>query len=101
MKYTTVSIPEPLHKRIQKIIKKTGFPSTSSFVIYILREVLAEETDPVRNNPSRSSAKTSKHASHVKKNLNKTASQISNGAGGALLKDKEKIRERLKALGYL
>ena len=65
MKYTTISIPGPLHKRLQKIIKKTGFPSTSSFVIYILREVLAEEPD------------------------------------GALLKDKEKIRERLKALGYL
>jgi Arc/MetJ-type ribon-helix-helix transcriptional regulator len=65
MKYTTVSIPEPLNKRIQKIIKKTSFPSTSSFVIYVLRELLVEKPD------------------------------------GALLEDKEKIRERLRALGYL
>ena len=65
MKYTTVSIPRPLNDRIKKLIKKTGFPSTSSFVIFVLREVLAEEPD------------------------------------GALLADKEKIRERLKALGYI
>ncbi len=45
MKYTTVSIPEPLHKKILKIIKKSGFPSTSSFVIFLLREILADEVD--------------------------------------------------------
>lgn len=42
MKYTTVSIPEPLNKKLQKIIKNSGFPSTSSFVAFILREVLSE-----------------------------------------------------------
>ncbi|MBU6500536.1 MAG: CopG family transcriptional regulator [Patescibacteria group bacterium] len=45
MKYTTVSLPEPLNKKIKKLIKKTGFPSTSAFVIFILREILANKTD--------------------------------------------------------
>jgi len=65
MKYSTVSIPDPLYKKIRKLIKRTGFPSTSSFVIFVLREVLADKAD------------------------------------GALLSDREKIRERLRALGYL
>lgn len=43
MKYTTVSIPEPLNRKLQKIIKNSGFPSTSSFVAFILREVLSEQ----------------------------------------------------------
>lgn len=45
MRYTTVSIPEPLNKKIKALIKKTGFPSTSSFVIFVLREILANKTD--------------------------------------------------------
>ncbi len=39
--YTTVSIPKPLYQRIKNIIKDTGFTSVSSFVIYVLREVVA------------------------------------------------------------
>ncbi len=65
MKYTTVSIPEPLNKKIKKLIKNTGFASTSAFVIYILREVLSGKT------------------------------------GSSSLPDKEKIREHLRALGYM
>lgn len=42
MKYTTVSIPKPLDDKLRKLIKNTGFSSTSSFVIYILRELLIE-----------------------------------------------------------
>ena len=39
--YTTVSIPKPLYETIKNIIKDTGFTSVSSFVIYVLREVVA------------------------------------------------------------
>ena len=42
MKYTTVSIPDPLNKKLRKIIKGTGFASTSSFVVFILREILID-----------------------------------------------------------
>lgn len=41
-KYTTVSIPISLSKRIEKIIqKKPGFKSISDYVTYVLREVVA------------------------------------------------------------
>jgi Arc/MetJ-type ribon-helix-helix transcriptional regulator len=41
-KYTTVSIPQPLHERIQRLIsQKTGFKSVSDYVTYVLREVVA------------------------------------------------------------
>ncbi len=65
MRYTTVSIPEPLNKKVKKLIKGTAFPSVSSFVIFVLREVLANKT------------------------------------GSSSLPDREKIREHLKALGYI
>jgi len=42
MRYTTVSIPEPLNEKIQKLIKDSGFPSTSSFVAFVLREILTD-----------------------------------------------------------
>ena len=64
MKYTTVSIPDPLSQKIKKFIKNTGFQSTSSFVIFVLREVLA---DNIEESP---------------------------------VLDKEKIKQRLRALGY-
>mgnify|MGYP000253423839 FL=1 len=40
-KYTTVSIPVTLYKRIKEMIKDTGFTSVSQFVIYVLREVVS------------------------------------------------------------
>ena len=40
-KYTTVSIPRPLYKRIQSLIKNKGFKSVSDYVTYVLREVVA------------------------------------------------------------
>ncbi len=45
MKYTTVSIPDPLNKKVQKLIKDSGFASTSSFVTFVLREILAGHED--------------------------------------------------------
>jgi Arc/MetJ-type ribon-helix-helix transcriptional regulator len=41
-KYTSVSIPLTLHKRLERLIsKKTGFKSVSDYVTYVLREVVA------------------------------------------------------------
>ena len=37
--FTSVSIPEPLFKKIKSKIKNTGFSSVSSYVTYVLREV--------------------------------------------------------------
>nr|MDO8083039.1 CopG family transcriptional regulator [Candidatus Freyarchaeota archaeon] len=44
-KFTTVSIPTPLFKKIKERIKDTGFTSVSSYVTYVLREIVAEEEE--------------------------------------------------------
>jgi Arc/MetJ-type ribon-helix-helix transcriptional regulator len=44
-KFTTVSIPTPLFKKIEERIKGTGFTSVSGYVTYVLREVISEEED--------------------------------------------------------
>jgi len=44
-KFTTVSIPTPLFKKIEERIKGTGFTSVSSYVTYVLREIVAEEEE--------------------------------------------------------
>ena len=70
-KYTTVSIPQTLHARLEALISgKTGFKSVSDYVTFVLREVVAmHETSQVPE-PFTSS-------------------------------DIEVIKARLKALGYL
>jgi Arc/MetJ-type ribon-helix-helix transcriptional regulator len=45
-KFTTVSIPTPLFKKIEERIAGTGFTSVSSYVTYVLREVIAEQEEP-------------------------------------------------------
>ena len=46
-KFTTISIPTALAEKIKKRIKGTGFTSLSSYVTYVLREVISgmEEED--------------------------------------------------------
>lgn len=70
-KYTTVSIPITLYNRIKAMIEGTGFTSVSQFVTYVLREVIADME---------------------REKLESEA--ISE-------EEKERIIERLKALGYL
>ncbi len=68
-KYTTISIPTPLAEKIKKRIEGTGFNSLSSYVTYVLREVISgmeEESDE-----------------------------------GFSKEDEERVKDRLRALGYL
>ncbi|KXA97228.1 CopG family transcriptional regulator [candidate division MSBL1 archaeon SCGC-AAA259I09] len=65
-KFTTVSIPIPLFEKLKEQIEGTGFNSVSSYVGYILREIVAEK-----------------------------------GKAPFTEEDEEKIRKKLKALGYL
>ena len=70
-KYTTVSIPQTLHERLEKLIKeKHGFKSVSDYVTYVLREVVAMHETKETPEPFTS-------------------------------EDVEEIKARLKALGYL
>ena len=41
VEYTTVSIPKPLINKIKERMKGTGFASVSSYVTYILRQILS------------------------------------------------------------
>jgi Arc/MetJ-type ribon-helix-helix transcriptional regulator len=69
-KYTTISIPSPLAEKIKKRIEGTGFNSLSSYVTYVLREVISGMDD------EEDEEAFSKE-------------------------DEEKVKERLRALGYL
>lgn len=64
--FTTVSIPVPLFEKLKTQIEDTGFTSVSSYVGYILREIVAER-----------------------------------GEAPFTEEDEEKIREKLRSLGYL
>jgi len=69
-KYTTISIPTPLAEKIKKRIEGTGFTSLSSYVTYVLREVISNIEDE-------------EHDEAFTK------------------EDEEKVKDRLRALGYL
>ena len=72
VKYTTVSIPSQLFDKIKDKIKGTGFASVSSYVTYILREIIANEVKDRTKMPEAFSKE-----------------------------DEEKVKSRLKALGYM
>lgn len=68
-RYTSVSLPAPLFEKIKERIEGTGFTSVSSYVVYVLREVLSKEADE--------------------------------GAEPFTRQDEERVKARLRALGYL
>lgn len=68
-KFTSVSIPATLFKKIEQRIKDTGFPSVSSYVIYVLREIVTEKGKEEKQPFSK--------------------------------QDEERVKNRLRALGYL
>ena len=41
VEYTMVSIPKPLANKVKERMKGTGFSSISSYVTYVLRQVLS------------------------------------------------------------
>lgn len=67
-KYTSVSIPSTLFEKVKERIEGTGFSSVSSYVVYVLREIIATETQ--EEEPFSE-------------------------------EDEERVKERLRALGYL
>lgn len=70
-KYTTVSIPKPLAKKVKTRMEGTGFNSISSYVTYVLRQVISSIEEDEQQDESFSE------------------------------EDEEKVKERLRALGYL
>ncbi|MFA5996026.1 MAG: CopG family transcriptional regulator [Patescibacteria group bacterium] len=41
----TIKIPRPLYNRLQKIVDETGFDSVTDFIVYCLRDIVAEKND--------------------------------------------------------
>jgi len=71
VEYTTVSIPIPLIKKIKERMKGTGFPSVSSYVTYVLRQVISSIEEDKR----------------TKEAFTK--------------EEEEKVKQRLRDLGYI
>ena len=71
VEYTTVSIPKPLAEKVKERMKGTGFSSVSSYVTYVLRQVLSsiEEEE------------------HSKQAFTK--------------EEEDKVKQRLRDLGYI
>jgi metal-responsive CopG/Arc/MetJ family transcriptional regulator len=45
-KYTTISIPRELYRRVEGIIEGTGFRSPTEYIVYLVRQaVIAIEAD--------------------------------------------------------
>ncbi|MFH1597598.1 MAG: CopG family transcriptional regulator [Patescibacteria group bacterium] len=74
-KYTTISIPVQLNEKIKQKIEGTGFHSVSSYVAYVLRQLVSETTER-------------------REELKKNDSAFSK-------EDEAKVKERLRSLGYL
>ncbi len=72
----TIKIPRPLYRRLQQIIEGSGFDSVTDFVVYVLRD-LASGRDVLPKPAVGQDAETF------------TAQEL------------EKVRKRLKGLGYL
>jgi len=73
-KYTTITIPFQLADKIKERIKNTGFNSVSSYIIYVMRQVL----------------------SNIEKKETESETKEAFSA-----EDEEKVKKRLKNLGYL
>lgn len=65
VKYTTVSLPKPLVKKVRERMEGTGFSSVSSYVAYVLRQVLSSIEEEEKENQ----AFTKEEEEAVKKRL--------------------------------
>lgn len=71
VEYTTISIPKVLSEKIKERMKGTGFSSVSSYVTYVLRQVLSSIEEEERS----------------KQAFTK--------------EEEEKVKQRLRDLGYI
>lgn len=72
-KYTTISIPVQLNEKVKEKIRGTGFHSVSSYVAYVLRQIVTETSQDPKKEPDKAFSK----------------------------EEEEKVKDRLRGLGYL
>jgi len=68
-KHTTITIPRKLYEKLETMIEDTGFASVSSYVTFVMREIVA--------------------------------SQLSEKEEPFTREDEERVKKRLRALGYI
>jgi len=73
---TTVSIPKPLADKLRERINGTAFNNLSSYVTFVLREVLAKVNQRIEKEGNKSKEAFTKE-------------------------DEEEVKARLRSLGYL
>lgn len=84
--YSTISIPKPLVEKIKKRCEGTGFTSVSSYVTYVLRQLISNMEQNIEQKGESASRKP----------------QTASPSREAFSRDdEEKVKERLKALGYI
>lgn len=71
----TIKIPRTLYQRLSAIVKDSGFNSVTDFIVYVLRDLVADQSKP--------------GLQEKEKPDNLTSEEI------------EAIRKRLQTLGYL
>ena len=74
----TIKIPRPLYRRLHQIIEGSGFDSVTDFVVYVLRDLASSHEVPQQSQP------VAEHDSEV-----------------LTAQDLERVRKKLKGLGYL
>lgn len=77
--YSTVSLPKPLVEKIKETIKGTGYVSISDFVTDVLRTVLLRKREKLKERKGKERRKEKVFSKE----------------------DEERIRARLKGLGYI
>jgi len=75
-KYKTISIPEPLYKQLEELVKETGFRTATEYILFVVRRSLAE----------------------IEKEKEKLMTVLSKKDSQKKIKE---IKTRLKRLGYL
>jgi len=92
---TTVSIPKPLAEKIRNRCRGTGFNSISSYVTYVLRQIISSDQMPQVNSGSNT-------ANITALNPNLAGNKKEEGVKEAFTKkEEEEVKARLKSLGYL
>ena len=92
-KYSSVSLPLPLIKKVKKTILGTGYSSVGSFVEDLIRTALVAREERLKNEKfgEKMKNKKTKKSKRKKEEKEKIITE----------EDKKRLKDRLKALGYL
>ncbi len=65
----TIKIPRAIYERVQRVVGDTGFRSATDFIVYVLRELLAEQGLAAEASGQRPGALTATEITAIRKRL--------------------------------